>query len=41
MCHLKGGDLYILCNGARLDMKDKFAINLDLEAYQNHGMNCK
>jgi hypothetical protein len=37
----KGSDLYILCNGIKPDMKDKFATTLDLEAYQNHGMNCK
>ncbi len=41
MCHVEGGDLYILCNGATPNMKDKFAINLDLEAFQNHGMNYK
>jgi len=41
MCHVEGVDLYILCNGAKPNMKDKFATNLDVQAYQNHGMNCK
>lgn len=46
MCHVEGSDLYTLCNGAKPNMKDKFATNLDLEALdleacQNHGMNYK
>jgi hypothetical protein len=41
MHHVERGNLYILCNGAKLNMKGKFATNLNLEAYQNHGMNCK
>jgi hypothetical protein len=41
MRHVEGGDLYTLCNGAKPNVKNKFAINLDLETYQNHGMNRK
>ncbi|KAH9545308.1 hypothetical protein CY35_12G041600 [Sphagnum magellanicum] len=40
VCHVEGGALYSLCNGAKPGMKYKPSTNLDLETCRD-GMNCK